>query len=250
MSRAKLFHVPDLIWHLTHRCHNQDFLLKFHRDKRRLLFWLFQAKKRYKLCILNYAITSNHIHLLTYDTGRIHTIPRSIQLTAGRTGREFNNRKKRSGAFWEDSYHSTAVESGKHLLNCMIYIDLNMVRAGVVKHPKFWAFSGFCEIVYDKKRYRLIDKSRLLSLLGISSEKELQVRYKAMIDNAVREGNFARNEIWTKNYAVGSEEYIHRLWKRMGGSVVRKKLEERDGVFTIKENQVNYVMDNGQKKKI
>jgi putative transposase len=28
----------------------------------------------------------------------------------------------------------------------MVYIDLNMVRAGVVNHPEKWEESGFCEI--------------------------------------------------------------------------------------------------------
>jgi hypothetical protein len=62
-------------------------------------------------------------------------IPKSIQLIAGRTGQEFNKRKGRKGASWEDRYHATAIEADKHLFQCLVYIDLNMVRAGVVEHP-------------------------------------------------------------------------------------------------------------------
>ena len=40
-------------------------------------------------------------------------IPNSIKLIAGREGQEFNQRKNRKGAFWEDRYHATAVESGE-----------------------------------------------------------------------------------------------------------------------------------------
>jgi len=72
--------------------------LKFARDRRRYLRWLFEAKKRYGLCVLNYAITSNHVHLFVRDRGDKDVIPRSIQLIAGRTGQEFNNRKNRKGA--------------------------------------------------------------------------------------------------------------------------------------------------------
>jgi len=78
------------VWHITHRCHKREFLLKFARDRRRWLYWLFEAKKRYGLCILDYAVTSNHIHLLVEDTGKPETIARSIQLVAGRTAQEFN----------------------------------------------------------------------------------------------------------------------------------------------------------------
>ncbi|CAB1080953.1 Transposase and inactivated derivatives [Olavius algarvensis Delta 1 endosymbiont] len=56
-------------------------------------------------------------------------------LIAGRTAQQYNQRKKRKGAFWQDRYHATAIETGEHLLRCLVYIDLNMVRAGVVDHP-------------------------------------------------------------------------------------------------------------------
>jgi REP element-mobilizing transposase RayT len=120
MARANRHHLPGYVWHITHRCHKREYLYKFHKDKRRWSHWLFEAKKRYGLDILNYTVTSNHIHLLAYD-GQVNIIPDSIQLIAGRTGREYNRRKNRKGAFWEDRYHATAVESHTHLIGCLAY---------------------------------------------------------------------------------------------------------------------------------
>jgi REP element-mobilizing transposase RayT len=98
MARANRHYLPGYVWHITHRCHKREFLLKFSKDKKRWLSWLFEAKKRYGLSILNYTVTSNHIHLLLFDnkkdTIKKDTIPKSIQLLAGRTAREFNQRKK------------------------------------------------------------------------------------------------------------------------------------------------------------
>jgi hypothetical protein len=37
------------------------------------------------------------------------------------------------------------VEGGDHLLQCIVYTDLNMLRAGVVAHPFAWPFSGYTE---------------------------------------------------------------------------------------------------------
>jgi len=85
MARANRHYVPGLTWHITHRCHKREFLLKFARDRRRWLFWLFMAKKRHGLCILNYALTSNHIHLLVHDYYKSSVIPRSMDLIAGRS---------------------------------------------------------------------------------------------------------------------------------------------------------------------
>jgi REP-associated tyrosine transposase len=73
-------------------------------------------------------VTSNHVHLLIKDTGAT-VIADSIQLIAGRTAQEYNQRKDRQGAFWEDRYYATAIEADERLHRCLIYIDLNMVRA-------------------------------------------------------------------------------------------------------------------------
>jgi REP element-mobilizing transposase RayT len=59
----------------------KEFLLKFARDRKRWLQWLFEAKKRFGLDILNYAVTSDHIHLLVAD-GEEEVIPKSLQLVA------------------------------------------------------------------------------------------------------------------------------------------------------------------------
>jgi REP element-mobilizing transposase RayT len=61
MPRANRHYIPGYVWHITHRCHKKEFLLKFARVDRRLwLQWLFEARKRYGLSVLNYAVTSNH----------------------------------------------------------------------------------------------------------------------------------------------------------------------------------------------
>jgi putative transposase len=161
MARAKRHYIPGYIWHITHRCHKREFLLKFSKDRHRWLQWLYQARKRYGLTILNYMVTSNHIHLLVSDDGERDVIPNSMQLVAGRTGQEYNQRRNRKGAYWEDRYHATVVESGDHLARCMVYIDMNMVRAGVVSHPAMWPFCGYNEIQEPRRKNVLISHRRL-----------------------------------------------------------------------------------------
>lgn len=134
MPRANRHFLPNHIWHIIHRCHKREFLLKFAKDRQMWMGWLFKAKKRFGLKILDYMVTSNHIHLLIAGNKDQDVIPKSIQLIAGRTDQEYNQRKKRN-AFWEDRYHATAVESGIHLSQCLVYIDLN--RPGLVFNSGF-----------------------------------------------------------------------------------------------------------------
>jgi hypothetical protein len=52
MARANRHHLPGYVWHITHQCHKKEFLLKFDKDKKRWIGWLFDAKKRFGLCVL------------------------------------------------------------------------------------------------------------------------------------------------------------------------------------------------------
>jgi hypothetical protein len=124
---------------------------------------------------------------------------------AGRTGQEFNQRKNRKGAFWEDRYHATAVEGDFHLIRCMVYIDLNMVRAGVVVHPSEWLFSGYNDIQIPRKRYSLLDYEILMALLNIRNMEELKKSYRGWVEEELVKEDRERQPRWTESVAVGSD---------------------------------------------
>jgi len=240
MPRANRYYIPGYVWHITHRCHKKEFLLKFGRDRRRWIWWLLEAKKRFGLSILNYTITSNHIHLLVRDKGDRDVIPRSIQLIAGRTGQEFNQRKNRKGAYWEDRYHATAVESNEHLAQCSVYIDLNMVRGGIVKHPSEWPFCGYHEIQEPKERYALLDYKGLKAAFGFSEMNGFAESYRGWIDEALKKVRQHREPKWTESIAVGSESFVNEAKELLGAEGRGRKVREREGVFELRENTIPY----------
>ena len=87
MPHASRHFLPGHVWHLTHRCHQKAFLLKFARDRRRYLRWVFAAKKRFGFSVLTYVVTSNHIHLLVKDTGpNVITQSSAVNCRTQRTG--------------------------------------------------------------------------------------------------------------------------------------------------------------------
>lgn len=98
---------------------------------------MYEAKKCFGLKVLDYIVTSNYIHLLVLDGGGRHVIPESLKLIAGRTGQEFNQSKKRKGAFWKDRYHATAVDSQLSGFDNV----LNMTN-GVVDQSIDWVLSN------------------------------------------------------------------------------------------------------------
>ena len=242
MPRANRYFVPGYIWHITHRCHKKEFLLKFSRDRQRWLHWLFEAKKRYGLCVLNYVVTSNHIHLLVKDTGE-SVISKSLQLIAGRTAQEYNRRKERKGAYWEDRYHATAIETNEHLFKCLVYINLNMVRAGVVKHPCDWAHGGYNEIQHPPKRYRILDINELTKLCGLSSTSDLQELHQTWLKEELMYDPLKREEKWTGSIAVGSESFIDSIKISLGIKATHKQIIEDEDGYVIKEGKFPYKLD-------
>jgi len=239
MARAHRHFLPGQVWHVTHRCHQKEFLLKFVKDRQRWLYCLFQAKKRYGLKILNYMITSNHIHLLVLDDAKNgNTISRSLQLVAGQIAQEYNQRKNRKGAFWEDQYHATAIQSNEQLIKCMVYMDLNMVRAGVVKYPEGWEHSGFNEIQNPPKRYGLIDLKILINLIKIKNYGSLKAMHRKWIDDALKKKELVRESKWTECIAVGDKLFIEIIKKLLGIQPKGRKMEKTGSEYSLRESQV------------
>ena len=223
-------------------------MLKFAKDRRRWLQWLLEAKKRYGLPILNYNVTSNHIHLLVVGDDDRNVIPNSIKLIAGRTGQEYNQRKKRKGAFWEDRYHATAVESGEHLFQCLVYIDLNMVRAGVVEHPSEWPFCGYNEIQQPRRKNILIDYLRLRKLLGFDTYDRVITYHKGWVEDYLGNGKNIRDEKWTRSIAVGSRGFVDKVKSMLGALAIGRKSIETGESYQLREPSIPYSAHFGVKK--
>lgn len=241
MSRGKLYYVPGYVWHLTHRCHNKEFLLEHDSDKQNWMHWVYRAMVKYGLRILNYAVTSNHIHLLVFDEGRRKVIPRSMQLAESRTAREYNLRNNRSGAFWDGNYHATAVDTGTHLWKCLVYIDLNMVRAGAVKHPADWEYCGYQEIHGTRNHESmLIDIDLLKKLLQIKNSSRLRTLYRDMIEKELRLGDMKRQAKWTESLAVGNEEFVDQIRGRLGIKVIYRQVCVDSGSHVLRESWPEY----------
>ena len=56
MARAKRHYISGQVWHITHRCHKRDFLLRFAKDRQRWLQRLFEVIRRYGPVILDYVV--------------------------------------------------------------------------------------------------------------------------------------------------------------------------------------------------
>jgi REP element-mobilizing transposase RayT len=103
------------------------------------------VKKRDGWTIFAWCLMTNHYHLAL----RTSSVPlsESLHWLQGRFSREFNKHRDRSGGLWHSRYHAKLIDEQRYLSQLVLYIHLNPVRAGVVKDPAKYGFSGHREIV-------------------------------------------------------------------------------------------------------
>lgn len=245
MRRGRIREVDHCCFHITHRCQERRFLLKFEIDRKNYVKRLGEASRKYAVDILDYVITSNHVHILLW-TEKAEAISALMQYVQGTTGRDFNRRKRREGAYWRDRYHPTLIQNGEHLTRCLFYIDLNMVRAGVVTHPLDWQCCGYHELCGTRKRYRILNRQQLLHCLAVPCNlAEFESWYQLTLDEKLGTAYRTRESLWSECVAIGDRDWIAKL---AGGIVVgRKEIIRYEFPSELGEAQVSYGLKVGNR---
>ena len=86
--------------------------------------------------------------------------------------RFYNRRHGRKGYFWGDRFKSVIVEKGETLINCLAYIDLNPIRAGIVEKPEEYRWSSLGYHVQTNNKDNLLSTDFGLKEFNVKSEKE------------------------------------------------------------------------------
>jgi putative transposase len=81
--------------------------------------------------------------MLTAWFSRMWDVSAFMKIVKQRFTQWFNKNSKRKGTLWEDRFRSVLVESGEALATMAAYIDLNPIRAGMVKDPADYRWSSY-----------------------------------------------------------------------------------------------------------
>jgi REP-associated tyrosine transposase len=248
MARANQLRIDGGVFHVTHRCHNRTFLLKFARDRDAYRRTLREELRQFDIAILDYTITCNHVHLLI-DTVERSALSGFMQVVEGEFARAYNRRKNRQNAFWGDNHHASLVESGQYLWNCLCYIELNMVRCGVVRHPCEWKWVGYHEILGTWRRNRLIDLDRLCWRLGTASLEEVRKNLDASLAERIGKGQLKREPCWTESLAVGSVSFLEKIEPQVLSRRKTEIVQTAGEVWALQETPIPYGRENGLQKR-
>lgn len=137
--RIKLAGIPQ---HVVQRGINREPCFFAEEDYHCYLHWLEKAAVDWHCALHAYVLMTNHVHLLVTpesETG----IAKLMQAVGRRYVQYINRSYKRTGSLWEGRYKSCLIQAETYLLTCMRYIELNPVRADMVKDPGQYRWSSY-----------------------------------------------------------------------------------------------------------
>jgi REP element-mobilizing transposase RayT len=98
--------------------------------------------------------------------------------------RYYNKRHHRRGYFWGDRFKSVIVEKGETLINCLAYIDLNPLRAGIVSRPEEYRWNSLGYHLQTDNKDNFLSTDFGLKEFNVKSEKERIRRYRGYVYQA------------------------------------------------------------------
>ena len=132
------------------------------------------------------------------------------------------------------------LQTNAHLIKCITYIDLNMVRASFAKHPHEWIHSGYNEIQRPRQRYGIIDSKNLMALLQIENYADLKEAHREWIEEALKKSKVVRESKWTQSIAVGDKSFLDQIKDRLGIRAKGRKIHGREDEYQLREGQTDY----------
>ena len=202
-------YLPDVPAHVVQRGHNRDPAFFSDGDYRFYLDCLSRALKRYKVRLHAYALMTNHVHLLL-SPASIDGISKVMSLLGQQYGVYVNSTYRRSGTLWEDRHKASIVDAPEYLLKCYRYIELNPVRAGMVRKSEDYRWSSYgCHGL--QKPDPLIDDHEIYLGLGETHEARSD-QYRALFESALNNSDLdAIRQSSHYNYPLGNDRFREKI---------------------------------------
>ena len=141
MARPLRIEFPGAVYHVTSRGDRGEPIFANDDDRRCFLLTLAQALSRFDAQILAYCLMPNHYHLV------LHTRKANLSLfmrqVNGVYTQAFNRRNAQVGHLFQGRFKAIVVDRDAYLLEVCRYVELNPVRARLVKRPEQWRWSSY-----------------------------------------------------------------------------------------------------------
>ncbi|MGP1629160.1 MAG: transposase [Giesbergeria sp.] len=221
MARLPRLTLAGYPHHVIQRGNNRQMIFADTQDFEIMLALLAENAQKFAVAVHAYVLMDNHFHLLA-TPATAEALPLMMQAVGRSYVRYFNNRHGRSGTLWEGRYRSTLIESERYLLACMVYIDLNPVRAGRVAQAADWRWSSHAHSL-GLRADRLITPHALYWSLG-NTPFAREAAYGALVQAGLSAGQqSALTDATLRGWALGEAAFVAAIQKKSARRVTKSK---------------------------
>jgi putative transposase len=168
------------LYHVTARGNGRQPIFVEEPDHEAFLTALTSVVARYHVRCHAYCLMGNHYHLLLETP--VANLSCAMRQLNGVYSQAFNHRHRRSGHVFEGRFQAQVVDKDAYLRAVCRYIVLNPVRAGLVAHPRQWAWSSYRATAGEAPLPAFLTVDWVLSLGDTPVGAAAEDRYRRFID--------------------------------------------------------------------
>ena len=209
MARLPRLTIPGMPHHVLHWGNNQQTVFVDAQDYQCFVDLLQPLAQTHQVAVHAYVLMPDHFHLLVTP----HTaegLPQLMQALGRSYVRSFNTRHARTGTLWEGRYRSTVVEPTAPLLQCIIYIDSNPQRAGLVGGAADYPWSSCAHHVGARPQPWLRDPVAFWALGNTPFAREAEFAQLLAQGLSMRESEALTQSV-RGGWALGAPDFVAAL---------------------------------------
>ncbi len=216
MPRRPRISMSDVPMHVIQRGNNKQACFYSNEDYITYMVWLEEYAKEAGCQIHAYVLMTNHVHLLLTPK-QDNSLAHMMKALGQRYVQYINRTYQRSGTLWEGRFRSSLVNADDYLFACMRYIELNPVRAKMVKHPADYLWSSYrCNAQGEINT--MIQPHPLLLQLGLDSSAQ-QKAYRALFQAHDPQIADQIRQATNGNFVLGNTRFVQQITEALGRRV-------------------------------
>ncbi|MFM9912861.1 MAG: transposase [Methylophilaceae bacterium] len=222
MPRRARLSLPNVPWHIIQRGNNRGDCFFADEDYQRYLSELTVLAPKFECAIHAYVLMTNHVHLLLTPNSQEGAA--LLMKNLGQRYVQYVNRSyNRSGTLWEGRFRSCLTQTESYVLACYRYIEMNPVRAEMMKQPKNYLWSSF-HANGEGQSSAIITPHEEYLRLGKTMEERLAA-YNALFNKEMSNSMLSEIRSATNgNLALGNGEFQQKLSALLGRRVSQGKV--------------------------
>lgn len=221
MARLPRLCIAGMPQHIIQRGNNRQICFASEKDFSAYAYWLEESSRKNKVLIHAWVFMTNHVHLLvTPETN--DGISKMMQTLGRHYVRYFNHTYKRTGTLWEGRFKSCVIDEASYLLICQRYIELNPVRAGMVKDPADYPWSSY-RVNGLGRQNKMWSPHKIYQQLGKTADERLSV-YRELFTSQLDQNVLQKIRVESnKGLVLGNDKFKREVESLTGRRVTSLK---------------------------